>query len=119
MNSTGKNSRPLLPLCLAALAGCAPQSARLLGRAAAFGPQTAIRDLKPSVRPVTIQGTMIEKCPISGCWFKVQDRTGVLKVDTNAAGFVVMDVPTGSRVTVSGTFQTDPEREISALGVRY
>ena len=100
------------------LSGCARQDSQVLGRAA-FGPPTAICDLKPSPKPVTIQGTMVEKCPISGCWFKVQDRSGVLKVDTNAGGFVVADVPTGSRVTVSGTFQTDPEREISASGVRY
>lgn len=112
-------SLTLLPITLLAFAGCAPQSARLLGHASDFGPPTAIRDLRPSPKFVTIEGTMVEKCPISGCWFKVQDRSGILKVDTNAAGFVVADVPTGSRVTVSGTFQTEPEREISAQGVRY
>jgi len=114
-------SRPLifLPLALFALAGCGRHPAQTMGSAAAFGPVTAIRDLKPAAAPVTIRGTMIEKCPISGCWFKVQDPSGVLKVDTNAAGFVVADLPVGSRVTVSGRFQAAPEREISALGVRY
>ena len=114
--------RPLalivLPLVFLALAGCGRQPAQTMGSTAAFGPVTAIRDLKPAAL-VTIRGTMIEKCPVAGCWFKVQDSSGVLKVDTKTAGFVVVDVPVGSRVTVSGKFQAAPEREISALGVRY
>ena len=109
----------VLPLVFLALAGCGRQPAQTMGSAAAFGPVTAIRDLKPTAAPVTIRGTMIEKCPVAGCWFKVQDSSGVLKVDTKTAGFVVVDVPVGSRVTVSGKFQVEPEREISALGVRY
>ena len=109
----------LVPVVLIALAGCVQQPAQILGNGSAFGAVTSIRDLKSSAAPVTIQGTMIEKCPVAGCWFKVQDPTGVLKVDTKTAGFVVVDVPVGSRVTVSGRLQAAPERQISALGVRY
>ena len=108
----------LLPFLLMALSGCKTQQT-VMGHAPAVAALTAIHDMKPSGRPVTIQGTMIDKCPMSGCWFKVQDRSGVVKVDTKSAGFVVVDVPLGTQVTVSGTFQTDPVRQLNAQGLRY
>lgn len=109
----------ILPIALAALTGCARPNGHTLGQTVAFSPLTVIRDLKPSSSPVTIRGTMTEKCPISGCWFKVKDSSGILLVDTKTAGFVVADVPTGSQVTVSGTFEATPECRINALGIRY
>jgi hypothetical protein len=57
---------------------------------------------------------------VAGCWFIIQDKTGTLKVDTKAAGFVMLDVPMGSAVTVGGmAARTDDERLVSASGVRY
>ena len=57
---------------------------------------------------------------MAGCWFIIQDTTGSLKVDTKAAGFVMLDVPMGSTVTVVGkTARADGEQLIQASGVRY
>ena len=69
---------------------------------------------------VTLQGTMIEKCPRAGCWFRLDDGTGVIKVDTKSAGFVVTGVPLSSKVTVVGTATTDGnEPEFEASGIVY
>ncbi len=68
--------------------------------------------------PQTIRGKMIEKCPVAGCWFRVQDATGAIKVDTKAAGFVVSDIPLNTEVTVTGTVAATGDREIDATGLR-
>ncbi len=108
----------LVLLLLLAVTGCARQPVQM-GHVLTINTVTAIRDIQPSSTPVTIHGTMTDKCPVAGCWFKVRDRSGVVKVDTKAAGFVVVDVPLGSQVTVSGTYQTTPERLFLATGLRY
>jgi len=69
---------------------------------------------------VTISGAMIEKCPVAGCWFRVRDSTGIIKVDTKAAGFVVVNVPLESKVTVAGKIVTEGDEVfIEASGLRY
>ena len=63
---------------------------------------------------------MFEKCPTAGCWFRMRDGTGVIKVDTKAAGFVVVNVPLESKVTVAGKVTADGnDVQIEATGVRY
>ena len=63
---------------------------------------------------------MIEKCPAAGCWFIIRDGTGIIKADTKLAGFVVVDVPLQTRLTVGGTMvSSDSERLLRATGVRY
>ena len=63
---------------------------------------------------------MIEKCPIAGCWFRLRDQTGVIKVDTKSAGFVVVDVPLERQVTVAGKVVADGDDVmVEATGIRY
>lgn len=66
---------------------------------------------------------MIEKCPAAGCWFKLRDATGIVRVDTKNAGFVVTDVPVGTTLTVAGTPQVPAakgtEPTLAATGLRY
>lgn len=63
---------------------------------------------------------MVEKCPTAGCWFRLRDRTGTIKVDTKSAGFVVVNVPLQSQVTVAGKVVPDGDDVmIEATGVRY
>jgi len=63
---------------------------------------------------------MLEKCPVAGCWFRLQDRTGIIKVDTKLAGFVVVNVPLESKVTVAGKVAADGDQiVIEATGIRY
>lgn len=63
---------------------------------------------------------MIEKCPAAGCWFRLQDETGTIKVDTKSAGFVVSAVPLETKITVAGKIHdTGEEVTIEATGVRY
>ena len=70
--------------------------------------------------PVTIHGKMIEKCPVAGCWFIVKDQSGTLRVDTKAAGWVVLDLPLNTEVTVSGKMASGTsEPMLDASGMRY
>jgi len=69
---------------------------------------------------VVLRGAMIEKCPVAGCWFRLRDETGTIKVDTRAAGFVVAKVPVRQNLVVSGKVVADGDGfSIQATGVRY
>ena len=69
---------------------------------------------------VVLQGAMTKKCPVAGCWFMLQDATGTIKVDTKNAGFVVVDVPLNTVITMAGRVVTNGlERSIDATGVLY
>src|SRR5215813_1774036 len=94
--------------CLLWVTGCHPRSGTILGKQPTEAPRTilAVRagDTAPSV---TIKGIMTEKCPVAGCWFRLRDQTGTIKVDTKSAGFVVVNVPLKSEVKVMGTVVPD------------
>ena len=109
-------------VCVFLVVGCHKPNSTVLGKAPEGEAQT-ISSLKTGDTPpqVTIQGVMIEKCPVAGCWFYLRDSTGVIKVDTKLAGFVVLDVPLKSRLTVMGKKVVADGNEITieATGVRY
>ena len=101
--------------------GCRPSSGTVLGKITE-GEVRSIQSVKAGGTsvPVVLQGVMIEKCPVAGCWFRLQDGTSVIKVDTKSAGFVVVNVPLKTRMTVAGkTVMQGSEVEIEAIGVRY
>ena len=57
---------------------------------------------------------------MAGCWFVLQDRTGRVRIDTKAAGFVVTEVPLGTRMAVAGTVErADGAAQVAAAGARY
>jgi uncharacterized protein YdeI (BOF family) len=108
-------------VCVVLLASCGPRQAVVLGRAPR-GEARSIASVKTAVDavPTVLQGVMIEKCPVAGCWFVLRDETGTIKVDTKAAGFVVVDVPLKTRMTVAGSVVTDgADRSIRADGLSY
>ncbi len=110
-----------LGLAVVFLAGCGSGKGTVLGKAPSGTPKNilAIRagDTPPTV---TLQGVMVEKCPVAGCWFYLQDETGTIKVDTKDAGFVVVNVPLKTQVTVSGKLRTEgDEVTVAATGLRY
>ena len=101
--------------------GCKRQSSITLGRPP-NGEVRTVASLKAAGRaePVVLRGLMIEKCPVAGCWFRLRDDTGIIKVDTRAAGFVVAEVPVKSKLLVSGKVVADGDNlSIDATGVRY
>jgi uncharacterized protein YdeI (BOF family) len=101
--------------------GCQKPQGTILGKAPVGDPQTILAVTAGDTPPqVTVSGVMIEKCPLAGCWFRLRDRTGVIKVDTKPAGFVVVNVPLESTVTVAGKVVTaGDEVVIEATGIRY
>lgn len=70
-------------------------------------------------QPVVLRGEMIDKCPVAGCWFMLRDKTGIVRVDTKAAGFVVSDVPLHTTMTVAGKVTPGAQPGVAATGVRF
>ena len=71
-------------------------------------------------RQLALQGIMVDKCPQAGCWFHLDDGTGVIKVDTKSAGFVVTEIPLNTKVKVAGLLQQDgDEVRLQATGLTY
>jgi uncharacterized protein YdeI (BOF family) len=111
----------LLPV-LAVLAGCSRDGTRELGNHFDEGAvaTTALARQTNVNADIIVHGKMTQKCPVAGCWFMLQDADGLIKVDTKNSGFVVVDVPLQSHVTVAGRVATNGnERFIDAKGLRY
>jgi uncharacterized protein YdeI (BOF family) len=110
----------LQALALITLAGCSGSPSKVMGAPPSPTPVTLVSNVKPAgSSAITVQGTMIEKCPVAGCWFKLRDKTGVIKIDTKSAGFVVSEVPLNTEVIVSGVPKASGEPTITATGMRY
>ncbi len=111
----------LLVFVSAALFGCSDRVPKTRG-AAVEGMAVPISSLQnvSTQTPVVLHGAMTAKCPVAGCWFMLRDESGIIKVDTRNAGFVVVDVPLNTSVTVAGVVITNgPNRSIDATGLRY
>lgn len=101
--------------------GCSKREALILGQLPTGKAQT-VNSMKAvgTGTHVVLNGVMVEKCPVAGCWFRLRDNTGTIKVDTRSAGFVVASIPLNSRLTISGKLVTDGDDvAIEALGIRY
>ena len=106
---------------LSALPGCHKPQGTVLGKSPK-GDLSNILAIRAGDTPptVTISGVMVEKCPVAGCWLKVQDQTGTIMVDTKAAGFVVVNVPLETKVTVMGKIVTEGDDvHLEASGLRF
>ena len=114
-------TRPFVLLGLALVLGGCSREPKTLGAFAESAPKTiAEARQSPADTVLTLHGTMTKKCPIAGCWFMLRDETGIIKVDTQAAGFVVVEVPLNTTLTVAGRVLTNStERVLEATGVRY
>ena len=93
--------------------GCSEQGAKKdsVGSAGKFDRLALVQKMKPKTQ-VTAHGTMVEKCPLAGCWFVLRDQTGTIKVDLKATKQTVINTPLNSTVTVSGTVAPDGTRKM-------
>src|SRR5262245_19259473 len=108
-------------LLVSFVAGCHRQGGVVMGKAPK-GESKTILAVKAGDTPpqVILTGEMIEKCPAAGCWFRLRDETGSIKVDTRASGFVVVNVPLNAKVVVAGKVVADGnDTAIQATGIRY
>ena len=103
------------------VAGCGKPAGKVLGKAPKGKPDSVLSVKGGVTTPqVVLSGVMIEKCPTAGCWFRLRDDTGVIKVDTKLAGFVVVNVPVDTKVTVAGKVIADGnDVQIEATGIQY
>lgn len=117
------NRSKLILACalLGALTACSRQLGHVLGKTPSGETRNIIAVRAGETLPVVaLRGTIVEKCPTAGCWFYLQDETGTIKVDTKSAGFVVVDLPLQTLVTVSGrVVNSNDDVTIEATGLRY
>ena len=113
--------RLLWVLIMVGLAGCSKPGGRTLGSAVEGPGMTVAGIQKANVDSrIVLHGTMTDKCPVAGCWFILQDGTGSIKVDTKSAGFVVVDLPLQTALSVAGRVTTNGAvRVVDATGIRY
>ena len=100
---------------------CGGNRQRILGQAPT-SPPSAIAQIRTVTNrmPVTVRGTMVQKCPTAGCWFMLQDASGTIKVDTKEAGFVVVDVALKTEMTVTGQLTvSEGDPILEAVGLSY
>lgn len=111
---------PILSLFVFA-AGCHKPKDRVLGKPFETGLRTVLAVQAGDTPPkVALSGVLVEKCPVAGCWFRLRDDTGIIKVDTKNANFVVVDVPLQTKLTVSGKVATEGgEVILDASGLKY
>lgn len=104
------------------MTGCGkPQETTLGIQPASAVSAVTVKELEKTskAQKVTVRGEMIEKCPVAGCWFVLKDKTGTVRVDTKAAGFVVIDVPLHTEMTVSGSVTKGEQSGIAATSLKY
>lgn len=101
--------------------GCSKPKGTVLGTMPEGKPVSVLAVRAGTTPPkIILDGMMIEKCPTAGCWFRLRDGTGLIKIDTKSAGFVVVDVPLQTRVSVAGRIIPDGDDvQIEATGIRY
>jgi uncharacterized protein YdeI (BOF family) len=101
--------------------GCGQPKGKALGKAPEGSPRTILAvQAGDTPAVVAIQGRLVEKCPVAGCWFRIEDATGIIKVDTKAAGFVVTGIPLQTAITVAGKVAMEgAETILEATGLRY
>ena len=113
----------LIALVLVGLAvvGCRGSKERVLGQRPSREVKTILAVRAGDTAPeVVLCGEMVEKCPVAGCWFRLKDSTGIIKVDTKMAGFVVVDVPLETKMVVAGKIiESGDEVLLEASGLRY
>ncbi len=110
--------KTLCALLALLLIGCSKSGGRVLGTEPAVAPIALVSTLKTATGPVTLAGTMTDKCPTAACWFHLKDTTGIIKVDVKAAGFTVTDVPNGTKMRVFGRYSKEMG-EVEATGLRW
>ncbi len=123
MKTIPANKSSLLALCLIVAmlnAGCHKSEVKTMGAPLASVPLLNVKEIKASKgKTVLVKGTMIEKCPVAGCWFKLQDKSGIVKIDAKAAGFVVTEIPLNTEITASGKVVDGENPTVLATGIRY
>jgi uncharacterized protein YdeI (BOF family) len=105
----------------ALLSGCGAQHETTRGAALPAVAVSNVAQLAQVERatPVVLRGEMIDKCPVAGCWFMLRDKTGIVRIDTKAAGFVVSDVPLHTTMTVAGRVMPGTQPGVAATGIRF
>lgn len=110
-------------VALLMLAGCQSAPQHTLGKPDADAKAASVGSLMtasvPS-SPVLVRGTLVEKCPVTGCWFKLRDKSGTIKIDLRASGATAAEIGLGAEVTVTGKpTRAADEAVVEASGVTY
>ena len=81
--------------------------------------EVTVKSMPTSPGTVKLSGVMIDKCPVSGCWFHLKDKTGIIKVDLKATNFTSTPIPVNSKVNVYGKYASGDDSRLVAVGIEY
>jgi len=104
----------LLAAAWAISGGCSrSETGSLYGQAMSGHSLTKVSDIlaRPGEydgRVIALRGKIVQECP-SGCWFNLEDETGVIYVNLESSGFEIPQY-TGKEVTVEGTVMVQGQR---------
>ena len=86
--------RSISAIVLIALVGCSSNQSHKMGTVDLASNEVTVKSMPTSPGTVKLSGVMIDKCPVSGCWFHLKDKTGIIKVDLKATNFTSTPIPT-------------------------
>jgi hypothetical protein len=71
-------------------------------------------------KEVVVKGKLVEVCPTTGCWGRIDDGTGVIRWDSAASGWALPPSKSGKEITVRGPVSVNETGapEIAAVGAR-
>lgn len=73
----------------------------------------------PEHRSLVLEGVMVDRCRILGCWMKLQDSTGTVFVDLAPAHLSARGIPLGSRIRVQGSLGKTREGNIGLVASSF
>ena len=102
----------LVIILIVVIAGCAEKT-KVYGQGISNNPVVTIKELQDkkkdySGKMVKIEGKITDVCQDMGCWFNVNDKTGIMYVDLEMGrNFVIPKNSANQPVTVEGKLKYD------------
>ncbi len=71
-----------------------------------------------AAQPIRVEGVVVDRCQLLGCWLKLRDSTGDVFVDLAPSGLSARGIPLGSRLSVAGFIGKTREGKVGFIASR-
>jgi uncharacterized membrane protein YkgB len=68
-----------------------------------------------ATQPIHVEGVVVDRCRLLGCWLKLRDRTGDVFVDLAQSALSARGIPLGSRLSVTGLIGRTREGKVGFI----